>query len=513
MAIFPWIIKKGVARRLRRLEKVLRDPAGAQQQLLMDMVRKARETEWGQDHSYDSIRTVRDFQAAVPVSRYDDLAPLWYRAFNGDRDVVWPGHIEYFSMSSGTTEGVTKMLPLSSEAIRRNFRSGATLIGLCERQAGDGVMTGGNVLYFGGSTRLEDRGPCKVGYASGINSASIPRFARRRRLPAPDIADIDDWEERVEAICERHLDTPISAVAGQSSWVLALFYRLIETARHKRGSSVQTMADVWPDLRAVINFGAALDTYRPRFEEVIGRPVSFIDTYSSSEGGLNAVQSVQDDTSMQLEVDTTAFYEFVPADEIEKDRPTRLTLDQIEPDVDYALLLTTPSGIWAYDIGDIVRFTTLDPPKLQVVGRTHLTLNMFAEHVIVHEVEQAMSAACRALGAEVAEFTVGGHPPPPGEPCGWHMWLVEFEGDVPPLDRFTVELDRALARENFDYAAHRKDDLSMARPVVEPMHPGTFYRWAQQNDALGGQHKIPHIARSQEMLAELSEISGRLAGQ
>ncbi|MFO7898892.1 MAG: GH3 auxin-responsive promoter family protein [Planctomycetota bacterium] len=498
---------------MRQVQRALRDPAAAQERLLLDLVRKARKTEWGRRHDFGAIRSAKEFQRAVPLNRYEDLAPLWHRAFDGDRDVTWPGHIKYFALSSGTTAGDSKALPVSADAIQRNLRAGATLVALCERQAGDGALTRGNVLYLGGCTELERRGACWQGDASGINAANIPRWVRRHRLPAPDVAAIKDWEARVDAICDRHLDTPVRAIVGLPSWTLILFHRLLDAARERHGSAARTVADVWPRLGAFVNFGMAFEPYRDQFEELVGRPIPVIDTYSSSEGGLNAVQSEQGDPGMLLELDTTAFYEFVLPDELEGDGPTRLTLGQVETDVDYALLLSTPSGIWSYDVGDVVRFTSLDPPKLVVTGRTRLALNVFGEHVIQENVEEALVAAREAVGAEVTEFTVGTEPPSSGDPRGRHVWMVEFARDVPPLGRFAAELDDRLARQSLDYKTHRDGDISMLAPAVEAVEPGTFYEWARRHGALGGQHKVPHIARSGEMIDELRRISAELAGR
>jgi len=502
-----WAIKQAVNRRLRQVSAALEDPAATQEQLLLGFVRRARDTEWGRAHGYDSIRSARDFQRAVPICRYEDMAAWWNRAFDGARDVAWPGHIGYFALTSGTTTAICKALPVSREAIRANFRSGTTLLGLCNRQLGDGGLAGGKTLYFGGSTQLERRGACWQGDASGINAARLPRFTRRYRLPPPDVAALTDWEAKVDAICRTCIDEPVRAVAGLPSWTLILFRRLIDFAREQRGDSVATVADVWPDFRAFIHFGMAFEPYREQFDELVGRPVATIDTYSSSEGGLNAIQSEQADPAMQIEVDSGAFYEFVPAREIDEPDAPRLTLDQVETDVDYAILLSTAAGIWAYDVGDVIRFTSLDPPKLIVTGRTRLALNMFGEHVIQENLEQAAVEACRALDAAVRDFTVAAEPPTAADPRGRHLWLVEFDGPAPPLDAFAAKVDAVLAEACLDYRIHREHDSSMLPPEVLALAPGAFYEWARRHDALGGQHKVPRVARSQEMVDELRELS------
>ncbi len=511
MALLRWAIERAIRRRLRQVEAALRNPAHAQEQLLLRFVRHARDTEWGRTHDYRLIRSVADFRRAVSVNRYEDLAPLWHRAFDGARDVTWPGHIAHFALSSGTTAGDSKALPVSRDAIRANFRSGATLLGLCERQAPGLRLAGGKTLYFGGSIQLERRGRCWQGDASGINAAHLPRFAWRFRLPERDVATITDWEAKVDAICERYLASPVHVVVGLPSWTLILFRRLVDAARGRRGPSVATLADVWPDMRLLILFGMASEPYRGQFRELVGRPIATVDTYSSSEGGLNAIQAVQDDPSMQLELDTGAFLEFVPADEIGRPDPQRLTLDEVETGRDYAILLSTPSGIWAYDVGDVVRFTSLRPPKILFVGRTKLALNVFGEHVIQENLERAIVDACGALRAAVSDFTVGSILPTAADPRGRHLWLVEFAGQAPALGAFGAELDASICRQSLDYRIHRERDASMHPPEVIALAPGTCYEWAKRRGALGGQHKLPRVARSPEMVDELVQLSKSLS--
>jgi len=504
MSLTRWIIRQAMHHRLRRVDALLRAPGRAQERLLRRLVRRARDTEFGRAHGFVAIRSVRDFQRAVPVAGYEDLAPLWHRAFDGERDLAWPGHVGHFSLTSGTTTAAAKAMPLTRAALRANRRAGLTLLALCERQAPGADLLAGKTLYFGGSTRLERRGACWQGDASGINAAHMPRAARRWRLPEPDVGDLVDWEARTHAICERYAHSPVRVVAGLPSWTMLLFRRLID---HTGAACV---ADVWPDLRVFIHFGMAFEPYREPFKELVGRDLATVDTYSSSEGGLNAIQSEQGDPSMQLEVDAGAFYEFVPVADIDRPDPPRLTLDEVAIDTDYALLLSTPSGIWAYDVGDVVRFTSLRPPRIVVVGRTRLTLNDMGEHVIQEHLEAALTAAARALDVRVADFTVGSALPTAQEPRGWHRWLVEFDGERPPLAAFAARLDAALAEASLDYRTHREGDLSMLLPEVVPLAPGAFYAWARQHGAVGGQHKVPRVARSADMVDELIQLSKTL---
>ena len=510
MGVCRWFVRRAVRRRLRQVARALDDPAGAQERLLLGLVRRAAATEWGRRHGYGRIRSARDFQRAVPPCGYEAMAPLWHRAFDGARDVTWPGHIRHFALSSGTTAELCKALPVSRDTIRANLRAGATLLGLCQRQAPDADLIGGRTLYFGGSTTLQPRGRCLQGDSSGIMAAHLPRLAWRFRLPEPDVAALDDWEAKLDAVSTRYLDAPVVAVGGLPSWTLLLFRRLADAARERTGRPDATVLDVWPRLRLFIYFGMAYEPYREQFEALLGRPIATVATYSSSEGGMNAIQSDQADPAMQLELDAGCFYEFVPVRELDGAEPARLTVGEVERGVDYALLVSTCSGIWAYDVGDVVRFTSLRPPKIVFAGRTRLVLNAFGEHVLQEELELALTAACRASGAAVRDFTVKSVLPTADDPRGAHLWLIEFEGDPPPLGPFADRLDAELAELNLDYRIHRDRDLSMTRPQLVALAPSTFHEWARRHGKLGGQHKVPRVTLADEMAHELQELSESL---
>ena len=512
MSALGWLARQMVRRRLRQAARALEDPAGTQERVLLGLVRRAAGTEWGRGHGYKGIRSAADYQRAVPVCRYEDMAPLWHRAFDGARDVTWPGHIRYFTQSSGTTTGATKLLPLSREAIRANIRSGAVLVGLCEQQAPGADILGGRTLYFGSTTRLERRGPCWLGDASGIMARHVPPFASRLGLPEPDVALLDDWEEKVEAVCTRYLHSPVRSVVGMPMWSLILLRRLLAVARERLGRPVATVRDVWPGLAAYVHFGMSFEPYREQFRQVLGPGVACVNTYSSSEGGMNAVQSVQDDPGMQLVLDSGAFYGFVPLAELDSAEPTRLTLDEVEVGQDYAILLTTASGIWAYDVGDAVRFTSLRPPKIVFAGRSRVGLNAFGERLIQENLDRAVAEACRAVGASVREFTVTSFFPAIVPPCGGHEWLLEFEGEPPPLQPVLDHIDGHLREARADYKKYRTNDYAIAPPRGVVLAPGTFYEWARRHGRLGGQSKIPRVARSQEMVDELIEVSETLGG-
>ncbi|MEN8148691.1 MAG: GH3 auxin-responsive promoter family protein [Planctomycetota bacterium] len=506
MKLIPWIIRGVVNRRWRQVERARANPAATQREELLRMVRRAAGTEWGRSHGYGGIREVADYQAAVPIQTYEDLAPHWHRSFDGDRDVTWPGLIPYFSLTSGTTLGASKAMPVTKEAILGNRRSGLTLMANLARLDPHADFLDGQILYFGGCTNLAKKGACWQGDASGINAKEMPRMAQKYRLPDFDIAGMTDWEQKVPAICERHWQNRVKSVVGLPSWTLVFFHELVKHVGSVTGKTISTVAEVWPDLGAFVHFGMDFAPYRTQFEEIVGKDILYVDTYSSSEGGLNAIQDQRDDPAMALELDCGVFFEFIPLEEREDADPTRLSLDQVELDVPYSVLLTTVSGIWAYEVGDAVRFTSLNPPRVVFASRTDHQLNVFGEHVIEEHLERAMAAACAASGAEIGNYCVASILPTGGEPRGRHEWLVEFKREPGDPDVFRESLDTELAKASEDYRAHRAKDYQLLPPKITKLREGTFYTWLKETGKVGGQRKVPRVVRTPEMEARIREL-------
>ena len=466
----------------------------------------------------------------MPLTPYEAAAPLWHRAFEGDCDVTWPGHVDFFAASSGTTAG-NKLIPVTREAIRSNRRSGAILAAVLSRRGGAGALAGGKFLYLGGCTTLKPRGRSLCGDASGIMARHIPFYARARRLPPPDIASIEDWEERIAGIVRTCLDADVRAMGACPSWAALLFKELRREAE-ARGRGPLPVGRLWPQLSHFVSYGMAFEPYRPAFEEYIGRPVDYVDTYSSSEGGMTAIQE-EPGGPLRLIVDNGIFYEFIPADVAQppsadcgtaapapysgaavRDPPRggslpRLSLAEVQTGQDYALVLSTNGGIWAYPLGDVVRFESVRPPRIVFAGRTQIMLSAFGEHVTLEMIEKAMAAACRKTGAVVADYTVAPRFPSADLPRPAHRWLVEF--DRPPTDAaaFMAEIDSSLRAACEDYEAHRRGDFGLEPPILVPVPPRTFYNWMKQRGRLGGQNKVPRVVRSAEMADELLALARR----
>ncbi len=508
MSIVGKLFPLYVERRLKAFEAACSVPSTTQNALLQGLLRRAADTEWGRRFGFADLSGPEAYARRVPVTRYEDAAPLWHKAFDGARDVTWPGHMRYFAMSSGTTAG-NKYLPVTRAAIRANRRAGMLLTGYLARRGGAESVVGGKFLYLGGTTTLTERGRSLVGDASGIMARHIPWIARSRHLPEPRIAVMSNWEEKINAVVQSYLTANICALSACPSWAAMLFKQMRQSAA-EAGLGDKLVGELWPGLAHFVSYGMAFEPYRKAFEQYVGREVHYTDTYSSSEGGMTAIQD-EPGGPMRLIVDNGVYFEFIPADRADDADPPRLHIGQVETGRDYAVVLSTNGGIWACPLGDVVRFVSLAPPRIVFVGRTRIQLSAFGEHVTLEMIEDAMAAACDAASAVVADYTISPRFPSPAHPKPAHQWLVEF--DIAPADAaaFTAALDQSIRRVNEDYDTHRTDDYGLDPPEIVALAPRTFYTWMERKGKLGGQHKVPRVVSSPEMADELLAISRELA--
>jgi hypothetical protein len=492
---------RGRARQLDRL-----CAARVQERTLLRLVRHARDTRFGRDHDFAAVRGVADYQARVPLRDYDTFWSGYLRAaFPFLQGVSWPGPVPYFALSSGTTSGTTKYLPVTREMLASNRKAALTTLALfLAAHPGTPLFTG-RLFFLGGSTDLQDlaaqagapqRGPVLAGDLSGIVAREVSPLLRPYTFPPPDLALVPDWERKLDLLARQGAELPITMLSGVPSWLLVLFERLRQVTGKER------VSDIWPGLRLVIHGGTRFDPYRALFAKEVGNPaVCFLETYPASEGFV-ATEDPRHGL-LRLVPDHNLFFEFVPRDELDAPRPTRHTVADVEPGVQYAVVLTTCAGLWSYVLGDTVCFERRDPPLLRFTGRTRHYLSAFGEHLIGEEVERAVATAATATRAAVVDFHVGPvFPESPASP-GRHRYLVEFAETPADLGRFAGELDAALASLNEDYRAHRLGDLTMRAPEVVPVRRGGFADWLRSRGQLGGQHKVPRMDNSGALTGQM----------
>jgi hypothetical protein len=479
--------------RARRLDTL---SVAVQKRTLLRLVRKAIDTRFGRNHGFTSIRSISDFQQRVPVREYEAFwAEYWQPAFPTLADVTWPGPVPYLAMSSGTTTGSTKYIPVSADMLRSNRRAALTALAWHKAAYTNASLFSGRMFFLGGSTDLERLGSgVLAGDLSGIATHDLPSILRAFAFPSLKLAFINDWDRKLDLLAEESARLPIALVSGVPSWLLALFERL------RQVTGRDNVSEIWPMLQLVVHGGTRFDPYRAQFRRMVGPGVRFLETYPASEGFMASEDPRHG--LLRLIPDHGIFFEFVPVNEIGRAGPTRHTMADIVPGVNYAVVLTTCAGLWCYVLGDIVCFERREPPLLRFVGRTRQFLSAFGEHLIGEEVECAITEAAKLSGLDVVDFHIG--PVFGDRSAGRHRWLVEFAQEPADVHVFARELDASLCRLNEDYRAHRVGDLAMRGPEIVPLARGSFAAWMRSQGKLGGQHKVPRMDNTGRLTEALS---------
>ncbi|HEV3237724.1 MAG TPA: GH3 auxin-responsive promoter family protein, partial [Gemmataceae bacterium] len=492
------------------------------------LVRLARNTSFGRDHDFARIRSVEDYRANVPPRDYETFwQQYWQKPFPFLANVTWPTHIPYFALSSGTTTGTTKYIPISPQMLASNRRAATTMLAFLLSAFPKTPLFTGRIFFLGGSTDLRDLSaeanvqstngtikkarvsalpflashqakPVLAGDLSAIATREVSDVIRPYTFPTLELALIRDWEKKMLLLAEQSAKLPITLIGGVPSWLLVFFEKL------KQVTGKSTIAEVWPTLNVVVHGGTNFDPYRTLFAQTIGNEaVHYLDIFPASEGFI-ATEDPRHGL-LRLIPDNQIFFEFVPVEELGQSQPTRHTVADLEPGVQYAVLLTTCAGLWSYILGDTVCFEKRDPPLLRFTGRTKYFLSAFGEHLISEEVERAVTMAAEQTQAAVVDFHVGPlFPDSPSAP-GRHLYFMEFAQTPSDLAQFTTGLDQALCRINEDYEAHRKGDLTMLAPEVRLMPRGGFTQWMRSKGKLGGQHKVPRMDNSGAVTRDLCE--------
>ena len=508
-----WLLRLYARRRVRQLEAM--DPQQAQRRVLSSLIRRGCRTQFGRDHGFSPGWSLDDYRSRVPLRDYDAFwEAYWQAPFPRLADCTWPGLIPWFAVSSGTTTGTTKYIPVSREMHRSNRRAGVDLLTHHLANRPQSRIFAGRVFMLGGSTGLVRQAPGVFsGDISGIAAAAMPPWARLRYFPPRDLENIADWQVKIDRFAERSLGVDISAVAGTPNWLLIYFERLAEIAGARRGSATSRIADIYPALEMLAHGGVAWAPYRDRFAALLeGSGAETREVYPASEGFFGIADRA-DGEGLRLLLDTGIFYEFIPLDQLDSPQPDCRWIGDVEPGVNYALAVTTCAGLWRYLIGDTVTVVERTPPRVLVTGRTSYMLSAFGEHVIGAEVERAVAEAARAIGASVNDFAAGSLYPE-GTARGGHLYIVELgaeHGDDaanPAREgRFAEELDATLCRLNDDYATHRAEGYGMDAPCVRFLPTGAFAAWMKSRGKLGGQNKVPRIVNDPELFAALRRFA------
>lgn len=505
------LLRLWARRRLRRLAAM--DPAAVQQAELLKLVRAAAGTRFGRSHGFAQIRTVADFQSAVPVRDYDAFRDeIWGSAFPHLADVGWPGPVPRLALTSGTTRDVTKYIPVTKAMMRSNRRAALDTMAHHLAARPQSRVLGGRSFILGGSTDLKPLAPgVLAGDLSGIAAETVPAWAQRRTWPPKNLALEADWERKIDLLARGSLNLDVRSIAGTPNWLLLLFERLAEL----RPAAARNLARIWPNLELVVHGGVRFDPYKPQFDGWLsGRPADYREAYAASEGFI-ASSDRGFGEGLRLNLDTGLFYEFIPLEELETERPARHWAGTVETGVNYAVVLSTCAGLWGWLLGDTVRFVDRDPPRLLVTGRTGATMSAFGEHLTGEEIDRAVSRAAAGAGVSVSDYAMGAVFPTAKQPQGGHRFVVEFAGSLPAaaaLDRFAAALDADLAAGNEDYAAHRSGGFGLRAPEILAAPPGFFADWMKRRGKLGGQNKVPRVINDAALFDGLLQALDAAAG-
>ncbi len=468
-------------------------PGDSQSWLFKNIIKKATPTQFGKDHRFNEITNHDDFKSAVPIRDYEELSPYVNKILDGQSDVLWPGKPAYFAKTSGTTSG-TKYIPITKDSIPNHINSARDALLSYVHETGNSKFLDGKLIFLSGSPILEQKAGIHTGRLSGIVNHHVPQYLRSNQMPSFETNCIEDWEEKVDKVVAETMSANMSLISGIPPWVQMYFDRLTKVS----GKSIK---DLFPDFSLFVYGGVNFEPYRAKLYESIGKKVDSIETYPASEGFI-AYQDSQEAEGLLLLVNSGIFFEFVPADEYFNENPTRLTIEEVEIGVNYAIIINSNAGLWGYSIGDTVKFVSTNPYRLLVTGRIKHFISAFGEHVIGEEVEKAMKLTMAEYPeVELTEFTVAPNVSPE-EGLPRHEWYVEFANPPSDLATFEKTLDQHLVNLNSYY-----EDLIVGKILTNlkiiGLQKQAFITYMKSLGKLGGQNKVPRLSNDRKIADQL----------
>ncbi|MCG8892857.1 GH3 auxin-responsive promoter family protein [Tenacibaculum finnmarkense] len=495
-SIISWFLKK----RKHQVELFLKYPIDVQNELLLKLINTAKNTEFGASHNFLSIENYTDFSKNVPIQKYESIEPLIERCRKGEQNLFWPTPIRWFAKSSGTTNAKSKFIPVSNQAIEDcHLKAGKDMLCLYVSNNENSKMFKGKGLKLGGSTAIYENNNSSFGDLSAILTKNLPFWADFSSAPSHEVSLMAEWETKMEAIINETIDEDITSLVGVPSWMLVLLNRVLE----KTGKD--NILEVWPNLEVYFHGGVNFSPYREQYQKLIPKKeFKYYETYNASEGFF-AIQDVNNSDELLLMLDYGIFYEFIPMTQYDGENSTAIPLSEVKTGVNYAIIITTNSGLWRYLIGDTVRFTNTNPYRIKITGRTKHHINVFGEELIIENAEDALKIACKKTKASIKEYTVG-----PifmvDKKSGGHQWIIEFDNLPENMEYFTELLDDNLKKINSDYEAKRYNNMTLAMPIIHIARTNLFYDWFTKKGKLGGQHKVPRLSNSRNFVEELLEL-------
>lgn len=489
MSLKAFAAKLFAKRIAQKTAKWAKHPVQTQNKVFQELVSQGAQTQFGKDHGFGTIISHQDFLGKVPVRDYEELKPYVQKILDGQDDVLWPGKPIYFAKTSGTTSGA-KYIPITKGSIKHQVEASRNAILSYIHETGNADFVDGKMIFLQGSPILEEKNGIKLGRLSGISAHYVPNYLQKNRLPSWETNCMEDWEAKVDKIVEETENENMTVIAGIPSWVQMYFEKL----NTKTGKKV---GELFKAFQLFIYGGVNYEPYRAKFENLIGRKVDSIELFPASEGFF-AYQDSQKEKGMLLLLDSGIFYEFIKADEFFSENPKRLTIADVALDVDYAMVISTNAGLWAYNLGDTIRFISKDPYRIIVSGRIKHFISAFGEHVIAKEVEEALRLAVEQTDALVNEFTVAPQTDPENGELPYHEWFIEFERQPSDTSKFCKVIEESMRKQNSYY-----DDLitgNILQPLkIARVQQGGFQEYMKTLGKLGGQNKVQRLSNDRKV--------------
>ena len=498
-SIFAWVMKK----RIHQIDLFRKYPVEVQSELFEKMIHLGAETEWGKKYQYGLINNYDHFKEKVPLQEYNDLKPYVDRLISGEQQLLWPTETKWFAKSSGTTDNRSKLIPVTKDSLEDcHYKGGKDLLALYYENHPNRKLYKGKHLIVGGSAQINHlTADSYFGDLSAIIVKNLPWWAEIRRTPSKDIALMSQWEEKIEKMAQSTIHEDVYILAGVPSWTMVLANKVLEI------SGKNNLKEVWPNLELFMHGGVSFEPYKAQFERLIPDPkMNYVETYNASEGFFG-IQDQINSNELLLMLDYGIFYEFIPMSSFNGVNSVEaVDLAGVELDVNYAIVISTNAGLWRYIVGDTVKFTSKTPYRFKITGRTKSFINVFGEELIVENADKAIARAANKIGTVVREYTVA-----PvfmdGLENGAHEWLIEFTHVPDDVSRFQLLLDEALRELNSDYDAKRCNNFVLGPPIIKVLNAGTFDNWLKSIGKLGGQHKVPRLSNSREIVEQILHVA------
>lgn len=497
-SIAAWFLKK----RFHQIELFLKYPNEVQHELLFNLIQTAKDTEFGKQYDFASIQTYQDFANRVPIHKYEDFQGHIERSRKGEGNIYWPSPIKWFAKSSGTTNAKSKFIPVSVESLEDcHYAASKDLLCMYLNNNENSQLFTGKSLRLGGSKELYKENGTVFGDLSAILIDNMPFWAEFSSTPSSKVSLMSEWEAKMQAIVTETINENVTSLAGVPSWMLVLLNNILER------TGKDSLFDIWPNLEVYFHGGVSFVPYKEQYQSILPKSnFKYYEIYNASEGFF-AIQDQNDSDELLLMLDYGIFYEFIPMDTYGSTQERIIPLSEVELGKNYAVIITTNAGLWRYKIGDTIRFTSINPYRVKVSGRTKHHINAFGEELIIENAEDALRKVCSKTQSEIVDYTAA-----PifmsGKDKGAHEWLIEFKRPPQDINYFNELFDNALKSLNSDYEAKRYNNMTLNKPTIHIARKNLFYDWLKHNDKLGGQHKVPRLSNTRDYLDELLGMNG-----